>query len=845
MAIDIRATVTCSLGTLISASISDDYVQGTGLIKCKGNCELSGIYTPSVGDEVTFQYTKAGVTRDIPRKLRVLSSFADPFRRTTQVELGCKLTYLQDLQEAVDWTAFDDIANNEFTVDDQAIVTVPISAMSVLDECLGQLGITATCSDVYTPDPLIEIVDPYIVPYTNIDVIVLTSSFSIAQFDLSPGYVQVISDLLISESYCGYLNRDEVLVIFKLDREGGTGPVIDSSQIIDLGPIGIGQLPGDAVVVNYSTLELTAPDPDSQVLWEEEETVVLLEPVEIKYAGDFTGSKTYTGRQVTTTETEYETLSLATFVGISVYGGYWSSLGSYVDVVSSRTTTVTTLTPYIEGKRAAELLAAGVDYANVEIISDKTVETFTYSQTTGEQLGSEKLIYEDRKKLYSRIGVPLVFSATDYVSPSGLVLVGKEVTTTEQSGDFTKNSTQTYQWEGLTQHGSQKIAEASDALTTASDVSAFIEASINNLICTNSTISTTRQGVTNYQGRPSGTDLTNAANASGGDPNNGWKTTSTAELELAYGDATAQRRIEFTVPYPPDDIFTKYGEPPTYGYTVSDAADKANRYGRAQNALLLGNRSGMNLQLAPEVLPDAPFDPFIVEANGLSALYRNNGTSWQMSADGCLVSTDALFWGAVGTTSATYGDFWFPVAPGITTLPVAPAVVNGQMTVTNVVPVWNETVKAEARLRVGLGVTSLSYPLTLLTEPDPIIVNIGLGIRKIIKVDVPAGSVALAGAAPTVSVGAAIRPPFADIAVAGLAPAVAFGCAVQVPSVDMAVAGATPAVSATLTTVLVPIANIAVAGATPDIQAGDDYYSNLAAQVFTLLRDWRVDWWGD
>jgi hypothetical protein len=37
MAIDIRATVTCSLGTLISGSISDDYLQGNGLVKTKGS----------------------------------------------------------------------------------------------------------------------------------------------------------------------------------------------------------------------------------------------------------------------------------------------------------------------------------------------------------------------------------------------------------------------------------------------------------------------------------------------------------------------------------------------------------------------------------------------------------------------------------------------------------------------------------------------------------------------------------------------------------------------------------------------------------------------------------------
>ena len=58
--------------------------------------------------------------------------------------------------------------------------------------------------------------------------------------------------------------------------------------------------------------------------------------------------------------------------------------------------------------------------------------------------------------------------------------------------------------------------------------------------------------------------------------------------------------------------------------------EKATRYGRSQNRLLLGNRSGMNLQLAPEKLPAAPFAPFVVKANGVSGLYRTNGTSWQL-----------------------------------------------------------------------------------------------------------------------------------------------------------------------------------------------------------------------
>ena len=53
MAVDIRATVTCSLGTLISGSISDDYIQGNGLIRTRGSAVISGTITPALGTVVT------------------------------------------------------------------------------------------------------------------------------------------------------------------------------------------------------------------------------------------------------------------------------------------------------------------------------------------------------------------------------------------------------------------------------------------------------------------------------------------------------------------------------------------------------------------------------------------------------------------------------------------------------------------------------------------------------------------------------------------------------------------------------------------------------------------------
>ena len=665
MAIDIRATVTCSLGTLISGSISDDYIQGSGLVKTKGSVEISGTITPAIGTVVTFSYTKGGVTRSIPRKLRVMSSFADPFRRTTKVELGCKLTYLSDLQEPVDWTAFDDPENATYTEDDARIVTLPIRASSAMDKCLTELGITASSNP-------------------------LTNKFSVANFDFGGGYVQVLNDLLVSESYCGYLDTSEVLQVFALDQDAGTGPVFTSADIVDLGPIGVGALPGEAVTVSYSTLKLKQPDPadndpNSEAtqtrLWERNQTIA----TDLTY---YVGDQVFTGSEFTETLTTYSRIA-------------GSDLPVKIITIESANAAK------IAGSIGTAYVNNGIGFNNAFVETRKKEEYTTYD-SEGNKLRTDTFIYEQALTVYGSLGLTYVFSDIDFVS-FNFVLVpsGRTAQTYSIIGTAQQEVTSTYVLWPFTLSGQQAVAEYSEELQTASEVSNFVNAvSSSGLVHESTTTSINTAGTIN--GRPS--DLNNATYAKGGDPNNGWRTESQASLELAVGSATAQRRIELSMPYAPDDTFSG----PTGGpftATASDAPAKANRYGRVQNRLLLGNRSGINLQLAPEKLPAAPYSPLYVQANGLTALYRANGTSWAFDSNGIVCSVDALFWAAVGGT----GTFWFPVAPGVTTLPTTPAIVDGTMTPTTTVLPYNETAIYDGVLRTRLDVTKFDYSLTLLT----------------------------------------------------------------------------------------------------------------------------------
>jgi hypothetical protein len=709
MAIDIRATVTCSLGTLISGSISDDYLQGSGLVKTRGSCEISALITPAVGTVVTFSYTKGGVTRTIPRKLRVLSSFADPFRRTTKVELGCKLTYLSDLQEPVKWDAFDDPENASYDTDDQRIVTLPIYASSVMTKCLTELGITASSSP-------------------------LTNKFSIAEFDFGGGYVQVLGDLLVSESYFGYLDINEVLQVASLDQEGGTGPVYTGADIVDLGPIGTGPLPGEAVTVSYSSLKLKDPDANADndaINWEASFVSSLVE-VPITYtpaSGGTAVTQVYRGIESTQTFTSYTTLNSQS-------------------VVQSRVSTETRIAASVAGALINQYLSNGLTFPGYSPVVS-TTSTFYLYDDEGNEIQSDTLKQEQLLAIYGDLGLQMVFSPSDYVvftlgSNQPRYTTERVLVQSQPIGDYTNSTTQLYGLWNRTIAGQQSIAESRDSLTTANEVTAYVGNTLSNsLNLLNVTVQTAQVGRAKAQARPSEGDRTNAAYAKDGDPNNGWRTESQAQLELALGSATAQRRIEFSLPYAPDDTFSG----PTGGpftATASDAPAKANRYGRVQNRLLLGNRSGVNLQLAPERLPAAPFTPLYLQADGLTALYRANGNQWAFDSNGIVCSTDALFWAGVGGT----GTFWFPVAPGITTLPAEPAIVDGAMNATNVVLPYNETAVYNSRLRLGNVVTKFDYALELLTVVPPLTVKTRVTVRSATLVEVPATSIALAGLAP-------------------------------------------------------------------------------------------------
>lgn len=862
-ALDIRATVTCSLGPLISASINDDYVQGTGLIKVKGSAEIQGTITPAPGTVVTFSYTKNGQQYTVPRKLRVLSSFADPFRRTTSVELGCKLTYLQDLADRVSWRPLDDPGNSSRTKEEQRIVTIPIGGYTIAQKCLTELGITASSNPV-------------------------NLSFSIPKFDFSAGYASILSDLLVSMSHCGYLDTSEVLQVFSLDQKGGTGPVINASSLIDIAPVGVGQLPADAVVVSYSTLKLkydegeekpADADPNDPVVeeeavkkrnWERDETIGA--PTRVSVPNPLAGQLIGMASQVSTPYLAAESFDY-------VYSPRSVTETSYdeLDRVTTRVTTEYTILADVAPMLIVHLANKETNDSNIQrgvtapgigsvAYAIRSTETFTYRVSQYEPRQADGKPPADYETIDNRAVIteePLIKLAAStsvyekaydagvyfdwkldpaYLFVAEKVVERQEVAVDAEGAQVTKTIRELSKANGYTQRGQQALASAFDKAKLFDFVSStgtekestglaekmLLKAAELTPDGVEVNISTGRE--LGLQKRPEPVERNNIKDAAAtGNPLDNFRTESSSELTFAYGEPTAQRVIRMSPPYVSDDRFIKSGN--KYYAFRSNAPSTARLYGQTQNRLLLGNRYGMNVQTAPGVLPSAPFSPVIINASGLSAMYRTNGTSWTISADGIVVSSDLLFWGAVAGT----GTFWFPVAPGITTLPTAPAIVNGQQTVSAVVPPWNTSETIEAVVRSQVLVASYPYALTQLTTLS-LSVRSTLAVQATSSIQIPAASVAISANAPNVSLTTVVAPPAVAISVAALAPEVTTSVVLTVPAANCVLAAVAPSLEAGGVDLLAPAGAIAVAAVAPVVSVGSSSASSGDGSAF--WRDW-------
>jgi hypothetical protein len=682
-AIDIRANVYCNLGPLIQGQIADDYVQDSGLIRTRGSVTLRGIYTPDVGDQVSFAFYKDGTLSRIPRTLRVLSSFADPFTKITTVQIGCFITFIADMKDPPIERQL-----NGVPLTDAAILYggLPLSGAvfarlnAVADAAGGGLvpsedrkGVGGTITAAFIVSDLASKAG------LTVGSIPLTNQFSKTYFEYNQPYVDIISDLLKSECRLGYLDESEELVIRDLNETGQTGPIIDADDIIELQGIGSGELPGASVIVRYNSIEpgknpqVSDPDdPDAvpnqsrQAVREEadeqtsranwERSVSSQGPIIVTVStgsGTKRRSKVYSGIEKTESNTQY---------------AYHS--GSGKEVKTKEETIKTSFTAKAASGLAQEYLEKKQTFVN-EVCQTTEVVNHRYNPD-GTAAGTERLLYEPIGMVVGRLNIPL--SGKDYILPffQGEVLTERETVELSHSGGRTRRVTSQYALPVFAIEGQIGAFRSGKGAATQEDIENTILDWINTgLVFVDKREDIQESGEIQPYGesRPSQTDrVTNALGngASGGTTKAerqsvGFSAGSsptyerTASFEVVYGAVDSARRIELTMPYAPDSVFTLVsantqfpaGLKP-YMWTNTDAQQKAKKYGEVQNRMRIGHRKGVSLQVPIGKMPERPFDPFYLSAEGLTGQYRVNGLTWAFDSNGIVCSVDALFWGGAG-----------------------------------------------------------------------------------------------------------------------------------------------------------------------------------------------------
>jgi hypothetical protein len=617
------------LGEVISGGVSDSYLQGSGLVMTKGQLTLVGLKTPEIGSSVTVNYQmNGGGNGRIPRDLRVLSAFADPLRGTSEVSLGCTLTYL------------DGVMPVPSLQDGKAAYVSPRQL-----ECLNGLPKSA-----FPPPIMADDLFRYCLDKLGIScAIALKNSYVMDEYDLSGGYVQAIGNLLLSESKVGYINETGNLSVQSLDEMPNSGTSLTADNIIDISSINSGEQPPTIAIVPYIDKKLETYQPDD-AKWDEVETIGDPQSVTLKWSG---GSEVVTHTPTTRTVTEYGEPTKLTDQCDLYEGGF----GDLSNTVIRTTTVRSTVLGQSSGGYATAVYEGGFNPGTSRTgeITEITEYEFDGKDRPKKTIRS---IYEPMFVYAGRMSLPWVLGEQALILGSEPVLTERSIEEHDYAGEIEvptgirpgvdmpdmvvhqRSHRYTYQAWGKTQGGSQAPAESTtvEAFTSVDEVQSYINQSLG-LILTNSEVTANKTFNPKGDTRPGEADR----GAQQGTLDNAGRTTKYVELQFnSFG--TDPRVVQYSPPHLTESYFSPGGIAVNVDcYAVSAA------FGRAQHALAIGNRLGVNIQTTPDTGDFLPFDGVSINLKGYSGRFAANSLNYSFDANGILCSFDALYMGAEGS----------------------------------------------------------------------------------------------------------------------------------------------------------------------------------------------------
>lgn len=611
MAVDTRSWAWCNLGPLSpdATTLSESHLQGSGggVIKVTGTINLAGIYRPAAGAEVFLAASDGQnwICR-IPRKLRVIDSFADPLRKITTVSVGCKFAYLENRKAPVTLRSVtEEEANPLVTKLEREMRTQTISSKFVTEKILQQLGLTAASA----------------IPFTSHRIM--------SEWDLSGGYVQELAKIAEAECYRCRLNEFEQVEFIRLLNQGlGVAPLITEDQLIDISPQTVGALPAEAVYASYSYNAVRPHPRETDTLkrnWELDQSTSVEQYIHNGPYGVERGTFVSSKR----TETEYDTKD---------------RVKRRVETSVNLTGTTIATTEYTYEAPAPPLKEDGTlpppdEYNDYTVVEKEEYRQISPKADIAGSCGFEGSIGELRAL--------------------GTYLSARRITEYDRDkiSGITKTATRNWVPFNSTPFGSDAVQQSAFNLS----VGDLIDVA-SSLVEYGSEVNIRTEREFGLRKRPSQQERNLSSDRLY--PN----FVQTSSFAWSTGSATSQTSLELSPPFVSDDRMEKniVNGVVTWTYQPSDAYLQALNYARTENKLLLGNRSGAGIQLRLIDAPARPFDLFYLRMNNCTAAYRSNGMTWTIKGDGIVVSVDALFMGAI---DGNINDAWFPLPSGATSLP--------------------------------------------------------------------------------------------------------------------------------------------------------------------------------
>jgi hypothetical protein len=511
----------------------------------------------------------------------------------------------------------------------------------------------------------------------------LKSKFFIDEFDMSPGFFQILSDLMVSE---GFIIYAYTRTSFRSTSAISGRVALGADKIIDISPIGMGVVPGTSVNTTYNAIVVDADDqaelacesadPDEPPIRDRLFDIETLNTVNrgsviIPYQRQDGIQRTavFNTLESTYEETQYQYIIIDPD----------KRVGELVTAFNDTFTSVTPLGPkekreairvltgrkYLEEKSSVSILgswvtaalSAGIEVGNYQV-SSTTVETYRYD---GQGREIERILERRGGGEYGLglLSVPMSFQVGDTTLmvdiPGGEIFLEGTTVRTYYYGNTVKTVTKRFGPWTATIAGQQAIAEARDTFDTVDEANAFIASNVGGgkfLLDVTTSISRTPEQEEDTAGSDKDLVLANIIN--------GPKQPERDTLgTLGEEDGGSGGTITFNLPYAPDDIVIavpQVGTSPTlYCYIVvkadPTAQEVATAYGVLQNSLLLGNRFGCNIVTSPMFFSPRPGNRFSVYLEGFAGSYIANGTTWTINSDGVVVSTDGLAIGNLGAFS--------------------------------------------------------------------------------------------------------------------------------------------------------------------------------------------------